>query len=198
MRSVSKIFIGIGLVLLILSIGCANKAIKQSTPPEEKAADSSQFIIGSEDVLDIHVWGEQALSAKVTVRADGKISLPLIHDVQAAGLAPLQLQESLNDKLKEFVDGPNVSVTVLEANSFKVYISGQVKSPGVYRLRAETTLVQFIIMAGGFTDWAKRKKILIIRKEGGEEKRIIANYNKMIDGKAPELVLKREDNIIVP
>ena len=131
---------------------------------------------------------------------DGKISLPLIDDVQAAGYTARQLKDMLTRKLKEFVENPNVSVTVVEANSYKVYISGQVKSPGVYRLRSETSLLQFIPMVGGFTDWANQKKILIIRREGGNEKRLIVNYKKIVKGDKPEsnIILKAGDTIIVP
>ncbi len=166
----------------------------------EVPADSDQYVIGSEDVLHIHVWKEEHLSRTVPVRIDGKISLPLVDEVQAAGLTPLQLKESLMKKLKEFVDIPNVSVMVMEANSFKVYISGQVKSPGVYRLRSETTLLQMIPLAGGFTDWANQKKILIIRKEEGKEKRITVNYKKLVKGedKSSNIILKAGDTIIVP
>ena len=116
------------------------------------------------------------------------------------GLTPLQLKELLMQRLKEFVDIPNVSVIVMEANSFKVYVSGQVKTPGVFRLRSETTLLQMIIMAGGFTDWANQKKILIIRKEDGKEKRIIVNYKKIVKGDDPKsnIILKSGDTIIVP
>jgi polysaccharide export outer membrane protein len=131
---------------------------------------------------------------------DGKISLPLIDEVQAAGLTPLHLKEVLIEKLKTFIDNPSVSVIVMEANSFRVYVSGQVKIPGVYRLRGETTLLQIISMAGGFTDWANQKKILIIRKENGQEKRITVNYKKIVEGKEPvsNSILKSGDTIIVP
>jgi len=101
-------------------------------------------------------------------------------------------------KLKEFVENPDVSVTVTEANSFKVYVSGQVRTPGVFKLRTETNLLQIISMAGGFTEWANPKKILIIRKANGTEKRIIANHKRMADGKELILVLKPGDTVIVP
>lgn len=166
----------------------------------EVVADSDQYVIGSEDVLYIHVWREDALSRTVPVRVDGNISLPLIHDIKAAGLTPLQLKEALTKKLKEFIESPNVSVTVMEANSFKVFVSGQVRTPGVYRLRSETTVLQIIPMAGGFTDWANQKKIIIIRKENGKEKRMIVNYKKIVKGDDPgsNIILKAGDTIIVP
>jgi len=166
----------------------------------EVPADSTNYIIGSEDVLYIHVWKEEHLSRTVPVRIDGKISLPLVDEIQAAGLTPLQLKELLMKRLKEFVDIPNISVIVMEANSFKIYISGQVRNPGVYRLRSETSLLQIIPMAGGFTEWANQKKILIIRKENGKEKRMTVNYKKIVKGDdlSSNIILKSGDTIIVP
>jgi polysaccharide export outer membrane protein len=166
----------------------------------EVAADSDQYVIGPEDVLYIHVWREDALSRSVPVRVDGNISLPIINEIRAAGLTPLQLKEALTRRLKEFIESPNVSVTVMEANSFKVYVSGQVKTPGVYRLRSETTVLQIIPMAGGFTEWADQKKILIIRRENSKEKRITVNYKKIMKGddSSSNVTLKPGDTVIVP
>ena len=173
---------------------------EKKAPEPQWMPVSESYVIGPEDVLSIHVWKEEAFSKTVPVRMDGKISLPLIDDVQAAGYTARQLKEVLTNKLKEFVENPNVSVTVVEANSFKVFISGQVRSPGVYRLRSETSLLQFIPMVGGFTDWANQKKILVIRREGGGEKRITVNYKKIVSGKDPDsnIILKSGDTIIVP
>jgi len=166
----------------------------------DAAADNDQYVIGAEDVLYIHVWKEEAFTRTVPVRMDGKISLPLVQEIKAAGLTPLELKEVLVRRLKEFIENPVVSVTVTEANSFKVYVSGQVKVPGVYRLRSETSLAQIIPMAGGFTEWANQKKILIIRNENGREKRITVNYKKIIRGSDPDsnVTLKTGDTIIVP
>ncbi len=167
----------------------------------EIPADSDSYLIDSEDVLYIHVWGEdKTLSKQITVRMDGKISMPLVDDVPAAGLTPLQLKEKITEKLKDFVEAPNVTVIVMEANSFKVYVSGQVKNPGVLRLRAETSIAQAISMVGGFTDWANQSKIIIIRKENGKEKRFTINYKKIVQGKDLDsnITLKRGDTIIVP
>lgn len=131
---------------------------------------------------------------------DGKISLPLIDEVQAAGLTPLQLKKVLMEKFKKIIENPSVSVMVMEANSFKVYVSGRVRTPGVYRIRSETSLLQIIPMAGGFADWANQKKILIIRKENGKEKRIRVNYKKIVEGEEPipNTILKPGDTIVVP
>ena len=166
----------------------------------EGVADLDHYVIGPEDLLSIHVWKEDALSRTVPVRMDGNISLPLIHEIKAAGLTPLQLEAAITERLKGFYENPNVSVTVMEANSFKVYVSGEVMKPGVYRLREETTILQIIPMAGGFTDWAKRKKILVIRKENGKESRFTVDYKKAMKGDDPNsnVVLKSGDTIIVP
>jgi polysaccharide export outer membrane protein len=172
-------------------------ALPQKTQGEV-ATDSDQYIIGPEDVLYIHIWKEESMSKTVPVRMDGKISLPLVDDVQAAELTPLQLKEVLTKKLKNIIDAPTVSVTDMEANSFKVYVAGEVKTPGPLRLRSETSFVQLMTMVGGFTDWADKKKILIIRKEKGAEKRITINYQKIIDGKEPDITIKRGDMVVVP
>jgi polysaccharide biosynthesis/export protein len=166
----------------------------------EGVADRDHYVIGPEDVLYIHVWKEDALSRTIPVRMDGNISLPLIHEIKAAGLTPLQLEAAITERLKGFYENPTVSVTVMETNSFKVYVSGEVRTPGVYRLRSETTILQIIPMAGGFTDWAKQRKILVIRKENGKETRITVDYKKAMKGDDPSsnVVLKPGDTIIVP
>jgi polysaccharide export outer membrane protein len=164
------------------------------------AADSDSYVIGPEDVLYIYVWKEENLSRTVPVRMDGMISIPLVDDVKAAGMTPLQLKEYLLAKLREYVETPDVTVIVQEVNSYRVYVQGEVKNPGVFKLRTETSLVQIIVMAGGFTDWADRKKITIIRKEGGKESRIRANYKKIIDADegAKDIILKSGDIVIIP
>ena len=164
----------------------------------EVAADSDSYIIGPEDVLNIYVWREESLTKTVPVRMDGKISLPLVDDVLASGLTPLRLKEILVTKLKDFIDNPNVSVTVMEANSFKVYVSGQVRNPGVFKLRSDTSFLQLMTMTGGFTDWADQKKILVMRKENDKDIRITVNYKKIIEGKESDFAIKRGDTVIIP
>jgi polysaccharide export outer membrane protein len=172
--------------------------LKKESEAKAVVGDKS-YVIGAEDVLYIHVWKEDALSRTLPVRMDGNISLPLIHQIKAAGLTPSQLEEAIIRRLREFYENPNVSVTVMEANSFKVYVSGEVMKPDVYRLRSETTLLQIIPMAGGFTEWAKKSKILVIRNENGKERRITVDYKKAVKGDPnSNLVLKSGDTIIVP
>ncbi len=197
------------LIVLITSIFALNaysqeaqEAYVKKQSPIDRVAESDQdhYVIGPEDVLNIHVWREEALSRTVPVRMDGNISLPLIQEMKAAGLTPLQLKKVLTERLKEFIEDPNVSVTVMEANSFRVHVSGQVRTPGVYRLRSETSLLQIIPMAGGFTEWANQKKILVIRKQNGNEQRMTINYKRIIDGKdlGLNIVLRSGDTIIIP
>jgi polysaccharide export outer membrane protein len=164
----------------------------------EVAADSDSYIIGPEDILHIYVWREESLTKTVPVRMDGKISLPLVDDVLASGLTPLKLKEVLAAKLKDFIDNPNISVTVMEANSFKVYVSGQVRNPGVFKLRSDTSFLQLMTMTGGFTDWADQKNILIMRKEKDQDVRMNVNYKKIIEGKASDFAIKRGDTVIIP
>ncbi len=175
----------------------AEKKDVQREVKGEMPADTDSYVIGPEDSLYIHVWREELLTRTVPVRMDGKISLPVVNDVQAAGLTPLQLKEALTRQLKEFVDNPEVSVIVMEANSHKVYVSGEVRTPGVIRLKTETTILEIIPMVGGFTEWADKSDITIIRKENGQEKRIRANYNRIVKGKDPTVKLKAGDVIVV-
>jgi polysaccharide export outer membrane protein len=192
------------LLMLIMASATYPQADKEIFSKKEAqaevAVDGDQYVIGPEDILYIHVWKEEVLTRTVPVRMDGKISLPLIQEIKAAGLTPLQLKEVVARKLREFIENPIVSVTVVEANSFKVYVTGLVKNPGVYRLRSETTVTQIISVAGGFAEWANPKKILVVRKEDGREKRIKVNYKKIMSGSntSSDLILKAGDTIIVP
>jgi polysaccharide biosynthesis/export protein len=202
---------GLFIILIISSFVIAQGSViaqnekevsaKSTAPaPLPVPPDSDKYLIGPEDVLFIQVWKEDQLSQAVMVRADGKISLPLIDEIQAAGLTPLRLKEVLTQKFKQFVETPIVTVMVRDAKSFKVYIGGQVAKPGVYTLVEEITFLQLVPMAGGFTEWANQRKILLVRKEGGKEKRITINYKKIISGEdlSNNVVLKPGDTIIVP
>lgn len=200
-KALTAVFL-LTLALFITASSAIHAQERKAADPVNKgqgvaAADNDQYIIGPEDVLLIYVWREEAFTRTLPVRIDGKISLPLLDDIHAAGLTPLQLKKVLMDRLKVFVENPNVTVTVVEANSFKAYVSGEVKLPGVQRIRSEITLVNLIIMAGGFTEWANQKKILIITKEKGAEKRMTVNYQKILDGEEPDVLIKRGDTVIV-
>lgn len=189
------------LLVAICMIGILSTAPQSFLYAAETAGEdpssSEAYIIGPEDVLLIYVWREDSITRTVPVRVDGKISLPLVNDLQAAGLTPLQLKDAITNQLKEYINNPVVTVTVLEANSFKVYVSGEVRQPGVYQIRSAITLAKLIIMAGGFSEWADQKHILIITDANGTEKRVIANYKKIVEGKEADVLISRGDTIIV-
>src|SRR2546428_4301197 len=141
----------------------------------------SDYVIGPGDILQITVWKNETLSRVVPVRPDGKISMPLLHDVSAAGLTAMQLRDKISTALGEFMPNPEVAVSVSEVRSMRVSILGEVTKPGVLDLRGLTTILEWIAMAGGFKDFASPSKITIIRlDEAGKTKRIRFNYNKAV------------------
>jgi polysaccharide export outer membrane protein len=170
----------------------------QAAPP---AGPGKDYTIGVEDVLAINVWKDPELSIKdVVVRPDGKISLPLVGDVLADGLTVKQLQDTITNKLKEYITAPVVTVTVTKIFSKSVSIVGQVQKPGVYIIGSPTTVFELLARAGGPTIDAKTKKIKIFRKESGKPLTFLFNYNDMISGKNLDqnILLKSGDEVVVP
>jgi polysaccharide biosynthesis/export protein len=168
---------------------------------KESLIVTSKYYIGPEDVLDINVWRNKDLSKVVMVRPDGRISLPLIGDVQASGLSPAELTADINKRLKEFVESPAVSVMVKEVNSYSIFVLGQVANPSRYFLKSKTTLLQAITLAGGFTSEADRTRIAILRWQGPRtEIKLTANYMDIVlkDGAGENLILRPGDTIVVP
>jgi len=159
------------------------------------------YRIGAGDVLQIVVWKEPDASVQsVVVRADGKISVPLVKEVDVLGLAPTEAEAMLAAKLNEFIHGADVTVVPKEIHSQKIYLLGGVKREGILMLEASTTVLQAITEAGGLTDEAKPKKIYILRKENGKEVRLPFNYNEVIRGEKMEqnIALVPGDVVIVP
>ncbi len=159
------------------------------------------FFIGNDDVLAISVWKEPDLTKQIPVRSDGKISLPLIGDIQAAGRTPSQLEIDITEKLKSYITDPQVAVIVQQINSLKFNILGQVIKPGLYPLTAGTTIVDAIATAGGFKDFAKKKGVYILRPSpGGSDLKYGFNYQDFIKGKNTKqnIMIKPRDTIIVP
>lgn len=158
------------------------------------------YVIGQGDVLEVFVWRNDQLSRRVVVRPDGKISLPLLQDLQAQGLTVLQLKNEITRRFGEYVLNPKVTVIVNQITSYKVNVLGRVARPGVYPITGKTTIVEAISMAGGFTEWANKRKITVITHQGGTEKKIRVNYKKIISGKDPSqnIILRRGDTIVVP
>lgn len=168
-----------------------------SSPLKTQDWNSNEYRIGIEDVLNIHVWNEDSISKVVPVRNDGKISLPLLDDIHAAGKTPLELKQYITERLKEYIDDPIVTVIVSEQNNFKVFVSGQVRTPGMHRLRSKGTLLQVIPLSGGFTEWANEKKIVLIRSYNGKEERKIINYKNLLET-GSDFELRPGDVIVVP
>lgn len=166
------------------------------------------YAIGPEDVLDIVVWGNTEISRSVPVRPDGKISLPLLDDVQAAGLTPMQLREALATSLAHYLATPNVSVIVREVHSFKVTVIGEVKTPGRYELGSRATVLDVLAMAGGPSDYAARERMTVLRQRGSSTERIPFSLDKVLTRHAPaagsgadgslNLCLVPGDIIVVP
>ena len=173
----------VAVVLLVSAAIVAEPTAAQPSGVAAKQGDSGRpapegYRIGSSDVLYISVWENDALSRTVTVRPDGKISLPLLRDVHAAGLTPVELQGVLVTKLSEYVPTPEVAVIVTEIHSLKVSVMGEGKRPGRYEIRDGTTIVDALALAGGFTDFAKRSRITVLRDAGHTLKRLEFNYSK--------------------
>jgi polysaccharide export outer membrane protein len=162
------------------------------------ASDDGDYKIGPEDVLDISVWKNQELSRTVPVRPDGKVSMPLVNDIQAAGLTPSRLRQELTRRLSEFVPSPEVAVIVREVHSAKVSVVGAVRSPGRYEVRSPATVLELIALAQGFTDFASRERIVVLR-QNGTPARITFNYRKIADGTDQDnFFVQAGDIIVVP
>jgi polysaccharide export outer membrane protein len=190
--------------------GAPSKQTKpEGKPPSAESAMSAQakaanedanYVIGSEDVLAINVWKEADISRTVPVRPDGKISLPLLNDVQAAGLTPQQLASSIRDGLKKFMSDPEVTVIVTAVNSRRVYILGEVTHPGAQPLLSGMTVLQALASAGSFTQFANIKAIYVLRNENGKQVKYPFNYKAVVKGQnqSQNLELKPGDTIVVP
>jgi polysaccharide biosynthesis/export protein len=174
----------------------ARPAAPAPTPKDDGTLDD--YRIGPEDVLAVSVWKNDAMSRVVPVRPDGMISMPLLDDVKAAGLTPMELRDLIAKRLTEFVPSPAVSVIVNEVRSFKVAVIGEVLRPARYDLKSRTTVLDVLALAGGFNQFASRNRLVVIRMEGKQQNRITVNYNKVINGEGDNPVLRPGDILIVP
>jgi polysaccharide export outer membrane protein len=180
-------------------------AANASAPPaattaRAPAAVPSDYLIGADDLLSIVFWRDRDLSGEVVVRPDGKISLPLINDIQAAGLTPEQLRASLEQAAGKFIEDPNAAVIVKEIRSRRVFITGQVTRPGPYPLTGSTTVLQLIAMAGGLLEYADAKNITVMRTENGRPVSLKFNYKDVVRRKRPQqnVELRPGDTVVVP
>jgi len=203
------------LLLALLSVGGApgaqasqNAATTQTAATESQApapsgkAHDASYVIGNSDVLAITVWKQPEVSRpSIPVRPDGRISLPLVGEIQAAGQTPLQLEQAITARLKAYITNPDVTVIVDQINSQKFNVLGRVAKPGSYPLTATTTVLDALAAAGGFQDFAKQKGVYILRRGAdGSQQRIPFNYKDVIKGKHPEqnIRLQPDDTVIVP
>ena len=168
--------------------------------PLAAGAGIDDYRLGSEDEIEVLVWKNADLSRTVLVRPDGKISLPLLGELQAAGHTPAELKDAIRDRLKEYKETPEVSIIVKGINSFSVFVMGEVVHPGRIQLRSETTLLQAITQAGGFTKFADSDRIVLLRRAGGQEIHMRLNFKEIIKGKSADknVLLQRGDTIVVP
>jgi|SRR5215471_4145534 len=161
------------------------------------APNNSTYVIGPQDSLHVAVWKESDLTATLPVRPDGKISLPLLNDVQASGLTPMQLADSITEKLKKYVTDPRVTVVVTAMNSQRIYVLGEVLHSGPIALSPDMTVLQALATTG-FTQFANTKGIYVLRQENGKQQKIPVNYKQLIKGNAQNVFLKPGDTIVVP
>jgi polysaccharide biosynthesis/export protein len=192
-----------------LATGAWGQANAKASNDAKPAADKAQtqpasvagpdYVIGADDMLHISVWKEPDLTESLPVRPDGKISLPLLNDVVAAGLTPTQLADSITTKLKKYISDPRVTVVVTAMNSQRIYVLGEVSHPGSTVLQPNMTVLQALAGAG-FTQFANTKGIYVLRMENGKQQKIPVHYRALIKGESIEqnLILKPGDTIVVP
>ena len=186
------------VAMTALVVGCTG--VGAAPPPEPEAGARQEYVIGIPDLLRIVVWRNDELSVLVPVRRDGMISVPLVDDVQAEGLTPHELKEVLTEALAEYVTAPDVTVIVQETNSHTVTVVGGVARSGQLPLTREMRVLEAIANMGGFSAWAKKDRIKVIRKQGGTTVEYGFNYGAYTSGKAPDsnLLLKPGDTVVVP
>jgi polysaccharide export outer membrane protein len=188
---------------LVLSVSCAD--LPPAVLEEVNKPAAKEFQLGPEDVLEVAVWRNQDLSRVVTIRPDGMISLPLIGDVPAAGSTAAEVGDRIAKRLTEFKENPAVSVSVKEVNSYYIYVVGEVAKPGKYPLKSHATVLQGVSLAGGFTPFASRNNMAVIRntragKSESRQLRIPVPYDALVKGKSEvgNFILMAGDTIVVP
>lgn len=176
-------------------------ALKNQQTTEAAPLPGAAFVIGTGDVLAINVWREPEVSRVVPVRSDGRISLPLIGELQAGGRTPREVETDISAKLKDFISEPEVTVIVQEIRSQKFNVLGMVMRPGSFTLTKPVTVIDAIAMAGGFRDFAKQKDVYVLRRNGdGKQLRLACNYKDVVKGRNPQqnLELEPNDTVVVP
>jgi len=183
------------------SSASAAAAVKSPLPPAVAGiAAPPGFVIGPEDVLSIMYWRDKEMTTDVVVRPDGKISLPLLNEFQAAGLTPAELHDRILEGSKRYLEDPNLTVVIKQINSRKVFITGEISKPGPYNLTTPTTVLQLIALAGGLKEFAKSDKIVIVRIENGRTMAYPFNYKQVMARKKLQqnIELKPGDTVVIP
>lgn len=208
----------VGSMVCVISIACEMPAFAQSQapPPQPPPAPSAaappavvrpadlavpgNYVIGTDDLLGIVYWRDKEMSTDARVRPDGRISIPLINELQAAGLTPEQLQQKIVEESKKYIEDASVTIVVREIHSLRVFITGEVNKPGPYPITSATTVMQLISLAGGLREYANAKNIMIMRKEGDKQTSLKFNYKEVAAGKnlKQNVELRAGDTVVVP
>jgi len=204
-------FIVAVLLLVTVSLAAAQTGAASSEPPatggtaagvptrpSAAAAQAPDYRLGPGDKLRVEVYKDAQLSQSLQIRPDGKITLPLVGDLEASGLTPLELRDKLTEALREYVTNPVVTVIVVEAVPPLVYVIGEVGNPGSIPLNGPLSVLQALAMAGGFRDFADTKKIQILRRTGRGQQRIAFNYKEALAATGPPMMLQPGDTVVVP
>jgi len=192
------IFTSIALCSACQSVKTNNNTQNSSVP---LTPTLHEYVIGPEDVLEINVWKNADLSKTVTVRPDGMITLPLIGEIRAGGSTPNQLREIISKRLEKYKEIPEVTVTVTQVNSYIIYVLGEVRNPGKYQVKSYTTVLQAVAQAGGFSEWARKNDMVIIRRTlDGLDQKITVKYKDVLrnKGSRPDELLYPGDTLVVP
>jgi polysaccharide export outer membrane protein len=208
MKKVMKVVCLVLLGLVTTAMWAQSEDSNATSPPEKPATAETHragpvvppdYVIGADDTLHVTVWKEPDMSATLPVRPDGKISLPLLDDVQAAGMTPMELSTSIKEKLKKYIADPRVTVVVTAMNSQRIFVAGEVNHPGAMALLPHMTMLQALSSAG-FTQFANVKGIYLLRTENGQQTKIPFNYKDVVKGNHPEqnITLKPGDTLVVP
>lgn len=191
-----SVFLFVGAVA---NAGAADNTVKTPPPPQSVSQAGPEYRMGPEDQIRVSVWENRDLTLDLVVRPDGKISMPLIQDVVAEGQTAAELANTIHQRLLTFIKEPQVSVIVLQVNAPKFFVVGNVVRPGPYLLRSETSVLQGLALAGGFTQFASTRSMKLIRNIGGRQESRKINYNVMIEeGGEGNYVLRSGDTIVVP
>jgi polysaccharide export outer membrane protein len=199
MNKIITFFI-VTIFALLVSFTLHEPSLAETQNSDKSSTTTSHYLIGPNDLLNIFVWKEPELTQDIVVMPDGRISFPLIGEILVQGKTITQLKDIITQKLQDYISAPQVTVIVRESRSLRIYTIGKLMNPGPYPLEADMTVLQALSVAGGFTEWADMKNILIIRRTGKKEIQMPFNYKEFIAGQKPDqnILLMPNDTIVVP